>query len=154
MADPQAATPPPGPGPAGAQPASWEDIIGAEAKKQQVDPRLALAVAKTESGLNPGAKSPAGAVGLMQLMPETAKRHGVDPSDPVQNIRGGVAELKSLLDQHGGDVRTALMRYNGSAQADPKVTGAYADKVLGALGGGTATPSARPQMTFATVNGQ
>jgi Transglycosylase SLT domain len=160
---PPAAAPPPAPaaqappapssgGPAqtaSASPVSWEEIVGAEAARQKVDPRLAIAVARTENGgYDPSARSPAGAIGLMQLMPATAKRHGVDPTDPYQNIKGGVAELRQLLDQNGGDVRKALSLYNGSPSADPAVTGAYADRVLARIqgmprGAGTA-PAAQP----------
>ena len=157
---PPAAIPPPTGGtalaPAGlsiAKSESWPDLIGAEATRQGVDPGLAQAVAQQENGqYDPHARSSAGAVGLMQLMPGTAKRWGVNPANPVENIRGGVSELKQLLDANGGNVRAALMRYNGSPTADPNVTGAYADQVLGRMQG-TAQQS-RPQMTFATVNGQ
>ena len=71
------------------RPATWQDIISAEATKSGVDPRLALAVAETESNFNPDATSPKGARGIMQLMPATAAKWKVDPADPVQNIRGG-----------------------------------------------------------------
>lgn len=112
------------------RPATWQDLISAEATKQQIDPRLALAVAETESNFNPDATSPKGAHGIMQLMPATAAKWKVDAADPVGNIRGGVSELKALLDEHKGDVVMALRRYNGSPQADPTLTQPYVDKVL------------------------
>lgn len=136
--DPAAGTPPPpSPAagtvvkpPAGGRPATWQDLIDHEAKKQGVDPRLARAVAETESSYNPDARSPKGAVGIMQLMPETAARWKVDPHDPIQNIQGGISELKALIDQHQGDVTLALRRYNGSPQTPDAVTQPYVDRVL------------------------
>ena len=117
------------------RPATFQDIIAAEAKKHGVDPRVALAMADTESSFNPAAKSPKGAIGLFQLMPETAKRLGVDPADPIQNIRGGLTEFRRLLDEHGGDVTMALRRYNGSPQAPDEATDPYVQSVLGRLTG-------------------
>lgn len=87
--------------------------IVAEASTQGIDPNLALAVAVQESGGKADAVSPAGALGVMQLMPETAKDLGVDPEDPAQNIKGGVQYLKQLLTRYDGDEELALMAYNG-----------------------------------------
>jgi len=77
-----------------------------------VDPRLALEVAMTESGLNEAAVSSAGAIGIFQLMPATASDLGVDPTDPTQNIDGGVRYLAQLLSQFAGDTSKALAAYN------------------------------------------
>lgn len=78
-----------------------------------VDPSLALAVANQESGLDPNAVSSAGAVGVMQLMPGTAAALGViDPTDPTQNITGGVNYLSQMLNQFGGNQAAALAAYN------------------------------------------
>jgi len=82
-----------------------------EAKKQNVDPDLALAVAFQESKLNPKAVSPKGAVGVMQLMPSTAKELGVNPQNPNQNIVGGITLLKKHLDTYT-DPTEALIAYN------------------------------------------
>lgn len=127
-----------------AVPATWEDVVRHEATKQKVSPKLALAIMQTESGGKPAARSPAGALGPMQLMPETAKRLGVDPTDPMQNIRGGVAELRRLIDQHGGDVEQVLRGYNGSPTASKEATDPYVRTVLGRLGVSSSTAPAAP----------
>jgi hypothetical protein len=123
--------PPPGSGTA--RPASWQDVIRAEATQAGLPPELALSVADTESSFNPTAQNPSGARGLFQLMPETAKRLGVDPTDPIQNIRGGIAELKRLVTENKGDVVAALRRYNGSPAAADTATQPYVDRVIGKL---------------------
>lgn len=82
-----------------------------EGHAQGVDPALVMAVIAQESGGKQDAKSKAGAKGLMQLMPDTAKWLKVDADCPKQNVRGGVSYLKRLLDKYG-DVRLALMAYN------------------------------------------
>ena len=92
--------------------ATYRDVIAAEAKKARVPPELAFAIVDVESGGKPDAVSPKGARGFFQLMPETAKGLGVDPTDPVQNIRGGLTYFRQMLDQHGGDVNKALTAYN------------------------------------------
>ncbi len=83
----------------------------------RLDPRLVLAVIEVESGFNPRARSPKGAMGLMQLMPQTARRFDVeDPWDPVQNLRGGMAYLRWLLDRFDGDLELVLAGYNAGEQ--------------------------------------
>ena len=83
------------------------------AERNKLDPALVKAVIRTESGWNPNAVSRKGAVGLMQLIPETAQRYGVNNSfDPVQNIEGGTKYLKSLLDRYNGDLTKSLAAYN------------------------------------------
>ncbi len=83
-----------------------------------VDPRLALAIARTESNFDPLARSPKNAQGLMQLIPDTAARFGVrDAFDPEQNVRGGLAYLRWLLKRFDGDVILAAAAYNAGEGA-------------------------------------
>lgn len=121
--------------------ASFSEIIEAAANKYKVDPELVEAVVSVESGGDPNAVSPAGAQGLMQLMPDTASSLGVLNSfDPVQNIDGGVRYLSQLIDYFGGDITKALAGYNaGPGAVDEyngippyKETRSYVQRVLSA----------------------
>ncbi len=97
---------------------SFDDLIDEHASRQGVRTDLVRAVIQVESGFNPRAVSNKGAVGLMQLMPATARQLGVaHPFDPSENVRGGVAYLRQLLDRYNGDERLALAAYNAGPGA-------------------------------------
>lgn len=83
------------------------------APRYNVDARLALAIVRAESNFDPNARSPRNAMGLMQLIPDTAERFGVrDPFDPEQNVRGGLAYLKWLIARYDGDIARVAGAYN------------------------------------------
>ncbi|MEM7249864.1 MAG: lytic transglycosylase domain-containing protein [Pseudomonadota bacterium] len=95
----------------------YTPMINEMARRAQLDRALVHAVVTAESAYNPGAVSKAGAVGLMQLMPGTAKRYGVrDRRDPAQNVWGGVRYLRDLLEQFN-DLSLALAAYNAGENA-------------------------------------
>lgn len=124
-------------GPAWSRPA-LEALADGVARRHGLDPALLRAVIAAESGWNPAARSPAGALGLMQLMPATARALGVtDPFDPVQNVEAGARYLRQQLDRFG-DWRLALAAYNAGPGAVEEHGGlppfpetrAYVEKVL------------------------
>jgi soluble lytic murein transglycosylase-like protein len=93
-------------------------IVRDAAERHRVDPALVKAVISTESGWNPQAVSRKGAMGLMQLIPETAQRYGVgNPYDPAQNVEAGTTYLKTLLDRYDGDLNKSLAAYNAGPHA-------------------------------------
>jgi soluble lytic murein transglycosylase-like protein len=103
----------------------YDEIIESAAATHGVRPELVRAVIQVESGFNPRARSRVGAMGLMQLMPDTAADLGVDnPWDPTQNINGGVAYLGSLIREFGDEV-LALAAYN----AGPGAVNRYGQQV-------------------------
>jgi soluble lytic murein transglycosylase-like protein len=99
--------------------ARWESILREKCGQYGVDPNLARAVMQCESGGNERVVSRAGAIGLMQLMPGTARALGVDPWDPSRNIEGGVKYLAQMTERYDGDLERALAAYNaGAARVD------------------------------------
>ncbi len=96
----------------------FSDLIEQAAYRHQVDPKLVHAVIQTESAYNSTAISSAGAVGLMQLMPDTAKRFGVyDRNDPDQNVDGGTRYLKHLIGLFEPNLDLAVAAYNAGENA-------------------------------------
>lgn len=121
--------------------AQYDSAIQFAAKEFGVDPDILHGIAYAESRYNPKAVSPKGAQGMMQFMPDTAKRFGIDPSDPEQAIFGAAQYLKENLDKFGGDYGKAVAAYNWGEnrkeyeQGDwvkklPKETDSYVENVL------------------------
>ncbi len=102
----------------------FESLIHEAAEKHQVDVALVKAVIRTESYFNPNATSRVGASGLMQLMPQTARRYGVtDLYSPRQNIEAGVRHLKYLLQRYPRQLHLALAAYNAGEKAVERYQG-------------------------------
>ena len=99
-------------------PSELKNLVEKTASQHQVDPQLVQAIIQVESEYNPRAVSRKGAMGLMQLLPSTAARLGINnPFDPKQNIEGGVTHLKYLLDHFGGDLVLSLAAYNSGVHS-------------------------------------
>jgi soluble lytic murein transglycosylase-like protein len=98
--------------------ASYDDLIRSASDRHNVDADLIRAVIKVESDFDSSARSHKGAMGLMQLMPETARLHNVlDLSDPGANIEGGVRHLKLLMGRYQGNLELSLAAYNAGIKA-------------------------------------
>ena len=120
----------------------FNGIIDFAAKKYNINSSIIKAVIKAESNFSPSVESSAGAKGLMQLMPDTARSLGVeDVFDPAENIEGGVKYLKEMLEKFGGDLELALAAYNAGPGNVVKYGGIppfeetenYVNKIMGYL---------------------
>lgn len=124
----------------------YDEYFTKASQKYDIDKDLLIAVAKTESNLNPNAVSSAGAVGIMQLMPGTARELGVTNSyDPEENIMGGAKYLSQLLTEFDGNAELALSAYNAGASRVKQNGGVlsyteeYVNKVMSNYESGTPT---------------
>jgi soluble lytic murein transglycosylase-like protein len=100
---------------------AYDDLITEHSRTNGVRAALVRAVMQVESGFNPYARSPKGAMGLMQLMPATAKQYGVrNAFNPADNVRAGVAYLRELLDRYQNNEELALAAYNAGPGAVDK----------------------------------
>lgn len=108
----------------GRESATFDRLIAAACRRHGVEFALVKAVIKAESAFDPAALSPAGAGGLMQLMPETAALHGVaNVHVPRDNIEGGVRHLRMLLNRFQGDLALTLAAYNAGPEAVVRYNG-------------------------------
>jgi soluble lytic murein transglycosylase-like protein len=129
------ATAPPNPAPPNPR-----QLVHDAALRSGLPPEFVHSVAQVESGFEPRAVSPKGAMGVMQLMPQTAKTLGADPANLEQNIDAGTRLLRELLIKYNGDVVKALAAYNAGSGAVDKYQGLppfnetrqYVNKVIGA----------------------
>ena len=143
---------------------AFDPLIRQHANSQGIRAELVRAVIQVESAFNPRAVSPKGAMGLMQLMPQTAKELGVsDPFNPAENIRGGVTYLRQLLDRYNDDEQLALAAYNagpgavdkyGSKVPPYKETRDYVHKINGIQGNVRNGPSPRIYKVTQIVDGR
>jgi soluble lytic murein transglycosylase len=107
-----------GQAPAGSVSGDYDEVIRSASDRHSIDADLVRAVIKAESDFNSNARSRKGAMGLMQLMPDTARLHNVlNAFDPVDNIEGGVRHLRMLLERYQGDLRLSLAAYNAGSGA-------------------------------------
>jgi soluble lytic murein transglycosylase-like protein len=138
----------------------YEPFILEYSNRHALRPELVRAVIQVELGFDPRARSPKGAMGLMQLMPATARTLGVrNPYDPEDNIRGGTRYLRLLLDRYNGDERLALAAYNAGSGAVDRYGGTvppYREtreylKKVGSAANGTRTPGRAPVVIYKTI---
>ncbi len=122
-APPQAEVPAPTPVSPAGKPASTAELIDNAARKYGLPPEFVRAVVAAESGYQANAVSPKGAIGLMQLMPGTARAFGADPRDPEQNVDAGARYLRDLLLKYDNHAYHALAAYNAGPGAVDKYHG-------------------------------
>lgn len=143
---------------------TFDDMIVEHSRRHGIRPDLVRAVVQVESAFNPYARSPKGALGLMQLMPATAREFGVsNPFNPAENVRGGVAYLRQLLDRYGNNEQLALAAYNAGPGAVDKYgesippyreTQDYVSKVKRIAGPATLVPGTKIYKIVEIVNGR
>ncbi len=142
---------------------AYDDLILEHARRNGVRPDLVRAVVQVESGFNPFARSPKGALGLMQLMPATMREFGVrNAFDPSDNVRAGTAYLRQLLDRYNGNEELALAAYNAGPTAVDEHEGVppyretqrYVEKVGDLAGAAPRPPGKVIYKTVEVVNGQ
>lgn len=138
----------------------YDGFIDRVARENGLDPSLVKAVALVESGFDPSAVSSKGARGLMQLMPATARRYGVqNVHDPYENLRAGTEHLRDLLDEFDGNVTLALAAYNAGSGAVRRWGGVpgyretrdYVRKIKNRLDGPTRRARPSPSIVNTTV---
>ena len=142
----------------------YDDLIVEHARLNGVRPDLVRAVIQVESAFNRYARSPKGALGLMQLMPATAREFGVaNPFNPAENVRGGVAYLRRLLDRYDNDEQLALAAYNAGPGAVDKYgesvppyreTQDYVSRVKRIAGPATRVPGTKIYKIIEIVDGR
>ena len=129
--------------------AEIDAAVDRAAQRHSVDPNLVRALIKVESNFNPNAVSRKGAMGLMQLMPQTARElHLTNPFDPEQNVDAGVRHLKHLMESFGGNVKLSLAAYNAGAGAVARSSGIppfsetrnYVKRITQLYNGGDSSP--------------
>jgi soluble lytic murein transglycosylase-like protein len=136
---------------------TYDSLIDRHAAAHSLNPGFVRAVIQAESAFNPQARSPKGAMGLMQLMPATAAEyHVVNAYDPAENIRAGVAYLKSLLTRFNNDVSLALAAYNAGPAAVEKygrTVPPYKEtrNYVARISKSSSTPAASATQVFQTV---
>ena len=133
-------------------PAAYSAAVEQLAEAHQISPVLLEALVWQESRWRAGARSPAGAIGLAQLMPGTARDLGVDPRDPNANLAGGARYLRQQLDRFNGDVERALAAYNAGpgrvlrAGGIPRIseTQSYVRSIVDRLSGSSLVQGTHP----------
>lgn len=144
--------------------AAYDDLIVEHSTRHALSPDFVRAVIQAESAFNPRARSVKGAMGLMQLMPQIVRAYGVfDPYNAAENIRAGVAYLRSLLDRFNQDESLALAAYNagpgavekyGRSVPPYKETRNYVAKIRGAASRAAMPPATRVFRTMDIVDGR